>query len=151
MISVMLAKLRPNIKIIAVDISAEALDIAKINIEKFGVHKQIELRFGDALSVVDEEIDLLVSNPPYIANDEPLERNLDYEPAVALYGGKVGDEMVKDLIAEVDKRQIPIFTCEFGYDQALSVQNEVSHLDNYEVEIYKDYSDFDRGFIMRRV
>ena len=65
-ISIVLAQNLPNAKFIAVDISKEALRVAKINIEKFGLTDRIELRLGSLLDKVDEKIDYLVSNPPYI-------------------------------------------------------------------------------------
>ena len=78
-ISIMLAKKFKNARFIAVDISEAALKIAKINIEKFGLEKRIELRLGSLLEPITEEIDYLVSNPPYIENGVDLESNLNYE------------------------------------------------------------------------
>ena len=83
-ISTVLAQKLPLAKFIAVDISEDALKVAKKNIEKFGLSDRIELRLGSLLDTVDEEVDVLVSNPPYIADDAPLDSNLDYEPALAL-------------------------------------------------------------------
>jgi len=68
-ISILLALHLPNARFIAVDISPRALSVARRNIESFGLSERIELREGDLLSCVEEKIDLLVSNPPYIAQD----------------------------------------------------------------------------------
>ncbi len=147
-ISIMLAKNFPNARFIAVDISAEALNIAKINIEKFGLEDRIELRLGSLLGPITEDIDYLVSNPPYIADDEELESNLSYEPQNALFGGTVGDEIVKELLDEVLKREINFFSCEFGYDQKDKIHNYLNNKPYKTLEFYKDYSDFDRGFTL---
>jgi len=148
-ISIMLAKKFKNAKIIAVDISPAALGVAQKNIEKFGLQEQIELREGSLLEPVSEEIDYLVSNPPYIAADAVLDSNLSYEPQNALFGGSVGDEIIKELLAEVLKRRIKFFSCEMGYDQKDKIQNYLKSKDFSSLEFYKDYSAFDRGFTVR--
>jgi len=145
-ISIMLAKMLPNAKFIAVDISEAALDVAKKNIEKFGLSKRIELRLGSLLEPVDESIDYLVSNPPYIEEGFSLESNLSYEPQNALFGGEVGDEIIKELLDEVLKKQIKFFSCEMGYDQQDKIRNYLKNHNYKSLEFYKDYSSFDRGF-----
>lgn len=148
-ISIMLAKFLPNARIIAVDISEAALGIAKRNIELFGVEERVELRLGSLLEPVDEDIDYLVSNPPYIAQDAQLESNLSYEPQNALFGGEIGDEIIKELLDEVLSRNINFFTCEMGYDQQDKISAYLKDKDFAKLEFYKDYSSFDRGFTLR--
>ena len=148
-ISIVLALHFKNAKFIAVDISQNALDIAKINIDKFGLNDRIELRLGSLLDNVREHIDYLVSNPPYIADDELLESNLSYEPQNALFGGSVGDEIIKKLLDEVLKRKINFFSCEMGYDQKDKITTFLQDVKYKDLEFYKDLSDFDRGFTLR--
>lgn len=148
-ISIMLAKQFPNAKFIAVDISPDALKIAKINIEKFGLTERIELRLGSLLEPIDEPIDYLVSNPPYIANNAELESNLSYEPQNALFGGTVGDEIIGELLNEVLKRKINLFTCEIGYDQLDKITNYLQNTKFKDLNFYEDLSGFDRGFTLR--
>lgn len=148
-ISVMLARLYKNAKIIAIDISQDAIEIAKINIERFGVGDQVELRHGSLLEPVTQKIDYLVSNPPYIANDALLEANLAYEPQNALFGGVVGDEIIKELLDEVLRRNISFFTCEMGYDQKDRIRTYLNDKQLKNLEFYKDLSGFDRGFTLR--
>lgn len=147
-ISIMLAKTFPNAKIIAVDISEAALKIAKINIEKFGLQDRIELRLGSLLEPISEHVDYLVSNPPYIANDFKLDTNLSYEPQNALFGGTVGDEIIKELLDEVLSRNINFFSCEIGYDQQDKIRNYLNNKPLKKLEFYKDFSGFDRGFTL---
>lgn len=148
-ISIMLALHYENASFIAVDISEKALEIAKINLQKFGLIERVELRLGSLLDVVDEPIDYLVSNPPYIANDAPLESNLSYEPQNALFGGEIGDEIIKELLDRVLKRKIRFFSCEMGYDQKDKIQNYLQGHSFRSLEFYKDLSDFDRGFTLK--
>lgn len=148
-ISIMLAKKFPHAKFIAVDISSHAIEVAKINIDKFGLQDRIELRLGSLLEPISEHVDYLVSNPPYIANDASLELNLSYEPQNALFGGSVGDEIIKKLLDEVLKRKINFFTCEMGYDQKGKITTYLKDKNYKKLEFYKDLSDFDRGFSIR--
>ena len=148
-ISIMLALLYPNAKFIAVDISENALAVARENIQRFGLESRIELRHGSFLEPVNEKIDYLVSNPPYIANDAPLESNLDYEPQNALFGGEVGDEMIQVLLNEVLKREINFFSCEIGYDQKDRITHYLGQENYKSLQFYKDLSGFDRGFTLR--
>jgi release factor glutamine methyltransferase len=148
-ISIMLALHYKNAKFIAVDISEDALEIAKKNIEKFGLSERIELRHGSLLDPVEEKIDYLVSNPPYIEEGVELESNLDYEPQNALFGGKVGDEIIKKLLDEVLKRDIKLFSCEMGYDQKGTISEYLEEEKFKALEFYKDYANFDRGFTLK--
>lgn len=148
-ISILLALHLPNARFIAVDISPKALAVSRRNIETFGLSDRIELREGDLLSCIDEKIDLLVSNPPYIAHDAPLESNLSYEPQNALFGGDVGDEIIQRLLDEVYKRRIPMFACEMGYDQRISVQEYLKSFAVQSLDFYTDYASFDRGFVLK--
>jgi release factor glutamine methyltransferase len=145
-ISIVLAQHYKNAKFIAVDISEAALKIARVNIEKFDMQNRIELRLGSLLEPIDETIDYLVSNPPYIANEVILESNLSYEPQNALFGGSVGDEIIQNLLDEVLKREINFFTCEIGYDQKDRIRDYLINTEFDSLEFYKDYSNFDRGF-----
>jgi release factor glutamine methyltransferase len=147
-ISIILALNLPNTKFIAVDISGEAIRVASKNIEKFGLQDRIELRLGSLLEPITEQIDYLVSNPPYIANDESLESNLSYEPQNALFGGEIGDEIVKELLDEVLRREINFFSCEFGYDQKGKISTYLTNKQFKSLDFYKDLSDFDRGFTL---
>ena len=148
-ISIMLAKFLPNARFIAVDISKDALVIAQKNIDKFGLSHRIELREGSLLEPVTEHIDYLVSNPPYIANAAPLESNLSYEPQNALFGGEEGDEIIKELLDELLKREINFFSCEMSYDQKDKIRNYLKKTSIKSLSFYEDYSGFDRGFTLR--
>jgi len=147
-ISIILSLHFKKAKFIAVDISEDALFVANKNIEKFGLEDRIELRLGSLLEPITEKVDYLVSNPPYIANDEKLESNLSYEPQNALFGGEIGDEIVKQLLDEVLKREINFFSCEFGYDQKGRISTYLKDKQFTSLDFYQDLSNFDRGFTL---
>ena len=149
-ISVMLALLVPNIKIIAVDINEKALALAKENAIKHNVQDKIEFRLSNLYENVNEDdIFLCISNPPYIANDYKLPSNVKYEPSNALFGGKIGDELLKDIIKNTSERKIPYLLCEMGYDQKNPLENYFKEFNVDSYSFYKDYESFDRGFTLK--
>ena len=147
-ISIVLAQHFKNAKFIATDISQAALDVAAKNRAKFHLEERIELRLGSLLDCVEEQCDYLVSNPPYIEEGVDLESNLSYEPQNALFGGVVGDEIIKKLLDIVLSRKINYFTCEMGYDQKDKITHYLKEHNYKSLSFYKDYSDFDRGFTL---
>ena len=150
-ISVMLALLIPDIEIIAVDINEKALELAKSNAKKHNVENKITFIKSDLFeNVPNLEFDMVVSNPPYIADDYKLPSNVKFEPSNALFGGNIGDELLKDIITGTNQRDIKYLLCEMGYDQLSPLTKYVN--DNIEsfkkLEFYKDYDKFDRGFTL---
>ena len=150
-ISIILARHLPHARIIASDISADALNVARKNIAEFALEDRIELRQGDLLESIGEKIDIVVSNPPYIAQDTELETNLDYEPPQALFGGEAGDEIIQRLLDEVKGRGIKCFACEMGYDQKAKVERYLQKNGNQSLTFYKDLAGFDRGFVLKDI
>ena len=92
-----------------------------------------------------EDIDILVSNPPYIARGYKLSKFVLNEPESALFGGEVGDEILKDIILIAKDRNIKNIACEMGYDQKVSMQKFLE-ANGFEYSFYKDLAGFDRGF-----
>jgi release factor glutamine methyltransferase len=146
-ISIVLAQHLLEAKFIASDISLDAIKIAKINIMRKEMVKRIKVVHTDLLEGIDEKIDILVSNPPYIENGIVLGENLSYEPQNALYGGTIGDEILRRLIDEAFTRDVRLLACEMGYDQKAKIEAYLEGKDFVSLEFYKDYSDHDRGFI----
>lgn len=101
-IAITLALERPDLRIIALDISKDALSVARKNKEKHGVSSSIELREGDLLSPIHDLNDpfIIVSNPPYVKKGSPLDREVLCEPSLALFAGPTGQEIVRSLIQQ---------------------------------------------------
>jgi release factor glutamine methyltransferase len=149
-ISIMLALLLPKAKIKAVDISLSALEVALINAKKFGLEDRIEFIQSDLLENIEEKsFDILVSNPPYIADNESLHVKLSYEPSNALFGGVVGDELLKKIIDLFLQRDIKILACEMGYDQKEKISEYLKEY-NLQAEFYQDLAGLDRGFVLKK-
>ena len=148
-ISIVLARKFPELQSIATDICDAPLHVAQKNIETFGLEKQIELRKSNLIDEVSEPVELVVSNPPYIAEDFLLESKVvDYEPKEALFGGSVGDELLKQIILDVKNRGIKWLACEMGYDQKEPLSAFVNELGVKSIQFYKDLAGFDRGFVI---
>jgi len=149
-ISIVLARKFPKLQITATDISDDALRIATSNIKRFGLEGQIKLLKSNLMDLVTHTPQLVVSNPPYIADDFHLEKNVsEYEPHTALFGGRVGDELLLDIIKDVEARGVPWLACEMGYDQKASMQNCFDEMRVSSSEFYQDLAGFDRGFCLR--
>ncbi len=149
-ISVVLARKFPHLHVIATDICETPLKVAQLNINKYKLKDQIKLRKSNLIDEVDEIVQLVVSNPPYIAEDFVLASNVaDYEPKEALFGGRVGDELLKQIISDVKERGIKYLACEMGYDQKQPIQDFVKELGVKYIKFYKDLAGFDRGFVIQ--
>jgi release factor glutamine methyltransferase len=104
-IAVALAHVLPQSRVTAVELSLAALEVARRNAERHGVSGRIRFLHSNLLEAVDSAgFDAVVSNPPYIADAEVLERQVsDYEPHSALYAGPTGLEVYERLIPQARK------------------------------------------------
>jgi len=148
-ISVVLARKFPNLKIIATDICDTPLKVATLNAKKYNVLDRLEIRKSNILDEVSEVLELVVSNPPYIADDFELEKNVgEYEPKEALFGGRVGDELLKQIVVDVKARGVKHLACEMGYDQKEPMTEFFNKVGVKSYTFYKDLAGFDRGFLV---
>ena len=101
-IAVALAHALQQVSITALDISPRALAVAQSNADIHGVGRRIRFCESDLLeAVAGERFDMIVSNPPYVAEDEVLEPQVrDYEPASALFAGAEGLDVYRRLIPQ---------------------------------------------------
>lgn len=149
-ISVMLALLIKDINIIAVDINEKALQLAKKNAKKHNVENKIEFRLSNLYENINEDdIHMTISNPPYIADDYKLPENVKHEPSNALFGGQIGDELLKNIIKDTSLRDISYLLCEMGFDQKKPLENYLKDFDIENYSFYQDYEKFDRGFTIK--
>nr|MBP6294044.1 peptide chain release factor N(5)-glutamine methyltransferase [Comamonas sp.]MBP7941097.1 peptide chain release factor N(5)-glutamine methyltransferase [Comamonas sp.] len=113
---------RPQASVTAVDVSADALAVAQANAQRL----QLPVRFiqGAWLSRVDGVFDLIVSNPPYIRQDDPHMAALRHEPRQALTSGADGLDDIRTIAAQAPAHLHPggWLLLEHGWDQAEAVQ-----------------------------
>ncbi len=151
-IGISLAKYLPNSQVFVSDISEKAIQIAKLNSEKNGVHNKIIFFESDMFKNIDEKnFDIIVSNPPYIETDiiGTLDMQVKNEPHIALDGGKDGLKFYRIIAKEAIKFLKPegkIFL-EIGYNQKLSVE-KILNQENYKnIYLKKDLGNNDRAII----
>ena len=108
-IALALARARPHWHVVATDVSDAALAVARLNGAGNGV-TNVDYRSGDWYAALDDEwqgtVDLLVANPPYIAEHErgDLEREVvDHEPALALLGGRDGLDAIRVILRDAHR------------------------------------------------
>lgn len=157
-ISIACAKEIQNAKVIATDISEEALALARENAGANDLGNELQFAQGDLLSAItaevlsaagfsaDKKIDSLIANLPYIPDGEKgkLQPEVDkFDPALALYGGPDGLDLVRKLLAQTQGKlsENASILLEIGSEQAEVLKNEAS---NYPwltfAGIHKDYN-----------
>ena len=148
-ISIVLARKFPNLHITATDICDTPIKVATSNSEKYKVSNRVNIIKSNIIDEIKHDLELVVSNPPYIAEDFILESNVvDYEPKEALFGGRVGDELLKQIVLDVQKRGTKYLACEMGYDQKEPMTEFFNKIGVKSYKFYKDLAGFDRGFVI---
>jgi len=114
----------PNATGLGVDASEAALAYARRNAVRLGMRDRAELRIGDWAEGIDERFDLILANPPYVAEGAETGAGVaEYEPAEALFSGPEGLEDYRRLAPAIGRLLAPggLAAIEIGYDQAESV------------------------------
>ena len=105
-LAVLAAMAYPDITVDAADISPDALAVARINVDKHGLHERIRLMESDGLEAVEGRYDLILCNPPYVNAQSMAALPDEYkaEPALALAGGDDGMDFIRTLFADAPAR-----------------------------------------------
>lgn len=130
-IAVSIAKYLSGVEIVATDISSKALEIAKHNAKFNSVKSNIEFIESNLFAKLkNRKFDIIVSNPPYIPTDEikTLPKDVQYEPIIALDGGKDGLDFYKKIINTSDEylKQHGYLCLEIGYNQKESIRKIIA-------------------------
>lgn len=154
-IAISIAHYCPDSRVMACDVSRDALSIAKTNSERNGVQDRLELRWGNLFEALEGELqfDLIVSNPPYIETDtiSELQKEVkNHEPNLALDGGQDGLDFYRRIVTIAPDYLTDggYLAFEIGYNQGQSVKNLMQQR-FYDIEVYKDFSGNDRVVIGR--
>jgi release factor glutamine methyltransferase len=141
---------RPAAKGLGVDVSEEALAVARDNAAHLGLASRVALLRGDwTAGLAESSFDLVVSNPPYIASAviETLEPEVrDHEPRIALDGGTDGLDHYRILAPEILRVLKPggRFAVEIGYDQKEAVEALFRQAGALDIKTTRDLGDRDR-------
>jgi len=133
----------------AIDISKEALSLAKSNAEKFNVQNKIDFFKSDWFEAVKGSFDLIISNPPYIGlieKDEISTEVIKYDPEISLFAGRDGLDAYRRIIPSLPKFLNPdgFVALETGASQSNQVRNMMNAVGFIDLKIVKDLSGKDR-------
>lgn len=139
------------------DLSDAALSLCEKNRRRFSLEERCKIEKLDVLSSAAlEEIkkhqpSLIVSNPPYLTLEEMgrIEKNVENEPAMALYGGEDGLTFYRALIALSDQSGVDLL-CEIGCDQREGIRSLLTER-GFSFEFYQDFAGLDRIFHARKI
>lgn len=148
-IAISLALEEKKLHVVATDISEEALEVARENAQNLGAN--VEFYQGDMVQpLLDRgvKVDIFVSNPPYIPQNQDIESVVkDNEPHVALFGGSDGLYFYRQIFATVQPllKERALLAFEMGFDQREIMEEAVEHyFPNTPYEIIKDINGKDR-------
>jgi release factor glutamine methyltransferase len=160
-IAITLALNIKNARIIATDISNAALNVARENAECLNAKDHIEFLEGDLLTPLagrglENSIDFLVSNPPYIARQDAstLQREVkDWEPHTALFADDDGLRFYQRLLSEGLSyvRRDGFFICEIGYTQLDAIQQMIDPKLWRLEDVTNDLQGIPRTLTIRRI
>jgi release factor glutamine methyltransferase len=151
-VALALADERPDLSVAGSDRSAEALDLARMNGARLGL--DVRWLQADLLDGVPDELDAVLSNPPYVGEDERAllaPEILRHEPASALFAGEDGLDVVRRLVAQAGERErLQLLAIEIGQAQAGAVGGWMREAGFAVVRAERDLAGIERVLIGER-
>ena len=144
-IAISTLKRKTNTQCLAIDISENALKMAKENANINGVSDRIEFMCADIFSnpLNDRKFDIIVSNPPYISTEDmqTLDEYVKKEPTIALDGGPCGMDFYTHIVENCKEnlKKDGMFIFEIGYDQEEKIKT-LANTFGFDCKVIKDYS-----------
>jgi release factor glutamine methyltransferase len=147
-VAITIARQRPTSRVLATDISADALRVARENALRLGAYN-VALRESDLFAAVPERFDIVTANPPYIASSEVptlMPDVRDFEPRLALDGGTDGLDLIRRIIDEAPGHleRDGILATEVGAGEARAVHALFEAAGYREIRIDRDYGKIER-------
>lgn len=138
---------------IGVDLSAQALAVAKRNAARLGMAGRADLRLGDWGEGLDQRFDLVLCNPPYVASSAELGPGVaEHEPHEALFAGEDGLDAVRELAPQLQRllEAGGLAAVEIGFDQAQAAAALLSR-DGLSMRLARDLAGRPRALLLTRV
>ncbi len=152
-IALSLAAKFPEGEIHAVDVSEDALALARENAERLGLTARVQFTQSDLLKNISERFDVIVANLPYISMQDRhlLSREVLHDPEVALFSGARGDELIYQLIEQAPSHLKPggLLALEVGLGQAEALATLLAQKNYHDIESKTDYSSIPRFLFAR--
>ncbi len=152
-IAVSLAKSLPDARVTALDISPEALELARENALINGVGERINFIQSDLFPPGEGGFDIIVSNPPYICSEEidKLSAEVRNEPRLSLDGGNDGLDFYREIIPRAGGllNNGGFLFLEIGLSQGKAIEEIIDKQNALKLEeVIKDYSDIERIMVL---
>src|SRR5437870_3395471 len=152
-IALSLAAKFPEAEIYAIDISEDALSLARENAAQLRLSERVRFQKTDLLENLSERFDLIVANLPYISMQDRhlLAREVLHDPEMALFGGPGGDELVRKLIEQAPAHLEAggLLALEIGLGQVEGLSDFLRQKNYHDIEFKKDYSGISRFLLAR--
>ena len=145
-----LSEVFEKVTLVLSDVSEKAMDVCRKNAEALIGEDNIEVTFntGNLFEGLDGVFDAVLSNPPYIATSviPTLEKQVQFEPVLALDGGADGLDFVRKIAASAKAHLVPggILQMEIGYDQGKEARDILRKEGYRKISVIKDLEDCDR-------
>ncbi len=153
-LSISILNERPNCKFDAIDISKNALKLAKTNANLHQLSNRIKFYKRDVDNFYNDKYDLIISNPPYI-NKHQIKYlgTINYEPKIALDGGLDGLEIIRKVISKSNYllKKNGKLILEIGYDQKYKVISFLKEKNFFINKIIKDYGNNTRCVVSTKI
>jgi release factor glutamine methyltransferase len=152
-IALSLAAKFPQAEIVAIDLSDEALALARKNAEQLGLNARIQFVKSNLLAEVDGVFDFVIANLPYISTQDRhlLSREVLHDPEIALFAGAKGDELIRALIEQAPPHLRPggWLALELGIGQAEALSQLLAQKKYHDICPKNDYSGTTRFMFAR--
>jgi release factor glutamine methyltransferase len=152
-IALSLAEKFPEANIVAIDVSDDALALAQENADRLALSSRVRFLKSGLLEDVSGAFDLIVANLPYISTQDrhSLSREVLHDPEIALFAGKRGDELVRELIDEAPTRLRPggMLALEIGLGQSEALLSALTEKNYRDICAKNDYNGVKRFLFAR--
>ena len=152
-IALSLAEKFPEAKIAAIDVSDDALALAQENAVKLDLSSRVLFLKSRLLENVEGAFDLIVANLPYISTQDrhTLSREVLHDPEIALFAGRRGDELVRELIDQAPSRLRPggMLALEIGLGQSKALLSALAEKNYRDICSKNDYNGVKRFLFAR--
>ena len=145
-----LSEVFDKVTLVLSDVSEKAMDVCRKNAKALIEEDNIEVEFntGNLFEGLDGVFDAVLSNPPYIATSviPTLEKQVQFEPVLALDGGADGLDFVRKIASSAKEHLVPggILQMEIGYDQGKQARDILRKEGYRKISVIKDLEDCDR-------
>ena len=140
----------PDATGVGTDLSRQAMAYASANARRLGFEKRVKLKIGDWAQGIEESFDLILCNPPYVAEGAELGPGVrEYEPDEALFAGESGLEAYRALAPQLPRllNKGGLAAVEIGHDQAAAV-TALLQRDGFRARVINDLAERPRAVLL---